>query len=67
MPLATFTAFVTVLVVMAFQRAEEFATFALCAIVAATYLGLFALGIGTFVLGVRTLMRDFAYRRPVTP
>ena len=58
-PLATFTVFVTVLVVMAFQRADQLATYGLCVIVAAGYLGLFVLGIGTFVLGVRTLMADF--------
>jgi hypothetical protein len=58
-PLATFTVFVTVLVVMAFQRADQLATYGLCAVVAAGYLGLFVLGIGTFVLGVRTLMADF--------
>jgi hypothetical protein len=65
MPLVTFTAFVAVLVVMAFQRADQFATYALCAIVAASYLGLFVLGIGTFVLGVRTLMADFRFSSSV--
>jgi hypothetical protein len=59
LPLTIFTVFVTVLVVMAFQRADQLATYGLCAIVAAGYLGLFVLGIGTFVLGVRTLIADF--------
>jgi hypothetical protein len=64
MPLATFTVFITVLVVMAFQHADQLATYGLCAIVAAGYLGLFVLGIGTFVLGVRTLKTDFGVPLP---
>jgi hypothetical protein len=59
MPLAPFIVFVCALLVMAFQRADEFATYGLCAVVAASYVGMLVLGIGTFVFGIRQLRADF--------
>jgi hypothetical protein len=59
MPFATVTVFLTGLIVMAFQRADEFATYGLCVVAATSYLGMLVLGIGTFWFGVRRLQLDF--------
>lgn len=59
MPLATVTVFLTVLIVMAFQRADELATYSLCVVAATSYSGMLVLAIGTFWFGVRRLQLDF--------
>jgi hypothetical protein len=59
MPLAPFIVFVSALLVTAFQRANGFVTYGVCAVVTASYVGMLMLGVGTFVFGVRQLRADF--------
>jgi hypothetical protein len=59
MPLAIFIAFISALVVAAFQRAGDFMAYTLCAIAATSYLGMLTLAIATFWRASRTLATDF--------